>query len=454
MVEHIKTTTLWFLILLSVFLTYQIWTFQPEYAILKSTEYIDNTQIGLEKKLHEVIKPKQVILHEEGKSFASIDNSVFAQRFYEEYFGTPLEKFMIRPNLSPFHRINSDYKIEFIFPTSIPSEIFKDIYQMNHSDQLFISKIDRMVFALEKERDKEIVRVKLISNDERVIVEANTNIPVSRFIEDIALNSTNVFYEVFPFDIIDFGNGYRKTTYLPIEAMYLNSATYIAKPLPTDHFRQVLFSDPNFVKHYLQSNGEESFTDGNRMVNILQGGNILRYINPTFGDLVERNNKHVIFSALDFLNGHGGFTSSFYFDSLKTFGTSEEVTFRLFIGGLPVYSTNIFEVNNLFEITLHRGNGNQIEQYVRPMFIMDEEPINISKSTRLPSGKELIEALENKEEFERSLLTDINYGFTMIMRQSFVVLEPRWFIQYNGNWQVVHIAEEVDDSEAITNGLE
>ncbi|UTW70608.1 hypothetical protein KHA80_10775 [Anaerobacillus sp. HL2] len=37
MIEHIKTTILWILILLSVFLTYQIWTFQPNYGILENT---------------------------------------------------------------------------------------------------------------------------------------------------------------------------------------------------------------------------------------------------------------------------------------------------------------------------------------------------------------------------------------------------------------------------------
>ncbi len=454
MIENMKTAMLWFLILLSVFLTYQIWTFQPNYAILKNTEYIDNTQIGLEKKLHEVIKPKQVVLYLEGKYFSPAAEGGISETFYEDYFGASLEKFNIRPNLSPFHRINSDYRLEFVFSTSIPTEVFKEIYQISQADQLFISKIDRVIYYLEKERDIEYVRVKLISNEERVVVEAQTNIAVSRFKEDVVQSSTDEFYEVFPFDITDYGNGYRKTAFLPVETKYLNSVTYLAKPLPIEHFTQVLFSDPNFVKHYLQSNGEESFTDGNRMVNVLQGGNILRYINPTFGDLIDRSHKHVLVSALDFLNGHGGFTNSFYFDSTKTFGTSEEVTFRLFIDELPVYSTTLFEVNNLFEITLQRGNGSQIEQYVRPLFFMDEEPINISKSTKLPSGKELLDALEKKEDFDWSMLSDINYGFTMIMRQSFVVFEPRWFIHYNGNWQAVHIVEEVEDGEGIPNGLE
>lgn len=453
MFEHIKTATLWFMILLSVFLTYQIWTFQPNYAILKSTEYIANTQIGKEKKLQQIIRPKQVILHQEGHYYSPLEKMGFLERFYEDYSGVSIDQFTLVPNLNVYNRSNDDAKIEYIFPTSIPVDALKEIFQMSSNEDLFISNIDRFILFIEVEQEKEQVYVKFISNDTQVVVKARTNISVGKFKEDVMAATTDNFYEVFPFDITLYGNGFKKTVFLPVESHYVNSVTYLAKPIGTDLFKQLLFSDPNFVKQYLQSNGEESFTDGNRMVNILHNGNVLRYINPTFGDMVERSSKHVLFTALDFLNAHGGLTNSFYYDSKKSLGSTEEITFRLVIDGVPVYRSNLFDVNNLFEITLQRGAGNQIEQYVRPLFFVEDEPVNITKSTKLPSGPSLIEALKNKEDFQSHLLTDLNYGFMMIKRQSFVIFEPRWFIEYKGNWQVVHIVDE-EDSEGISNGLE
>lgn len=453
MFEHIKTTTLWFLILLSVFLTYQIWTFQPNYAILKSTEYIDNTQIGEEKKLQQIIRPKQVVLHQEGHYFSPVEKTGFLEQFYEDYNGIAIDHFSLVPNLNVNNRYNSDYTIEFIFPTSIPVDALKDIFQMSSNEEFFTSNIDRFILFMEMEQEKEQVYVKFISNETQVVVKARTNISVSKFKEDVISARSDNFYEVFPYDITLYGSGFKKTVFLPLQSHYVNSVTYLAKPIGTDLFKQLLFSDPNFVKQYLQSNGEESFTDGNRMVNILHNGNVLRYINPTFGDMVERSSKDILLTALDFLNAHGGLTNSFYYDSKKSLGSTEEITFRLVIDGVPVYRSNMFDVNNLFEITLQRGTGNQIEQYVRPLFFVEEEPINITKSTKLPSGSFLIEELKNKEDFQSHLLTDVNYGFMMIKRQSFVIFEPRWFIEYNGHWQVVHIVDE-DDSEAISNGLE
>ncbi len=454
MFEHIKTLILWFLILLSIFLTVQIWTFQPEYAILKSTEYIENTPIGEEKRLPEVIKPKQVVIHQHGTSFSPIERNDFLESFYEEYRGTSIQKRSISSSLLPYDKYTEFKAVEFTFPDSLPKEVLNEIFQIKDIESFIINEIDRIVLFLDNEMDKERVHGKLISFKEQMYVNVVTNISPSKFKEDVTKEKTEQFYEVFSYEVINYGDGFKKTVYLPEESLFVNSVTYLAKPISPDHFKQTLFSDPNFVKHYFQSDGEESFTDGNRMVNVLYSGNVLRYINPTFGDVIERNSRPILFSALDFLNGHGGLTNSFYYDSLKNFGTNEEITFRLVIDGIPVYRSNYFGVNHLFEITLNRDGGHQFDEYVRPLFYVEDDPVNITKTTKIPSGHALIETLKEKRDFNRFLLTDISIGFMMIKRQSFVTFEPRWFIQYNGNWEVVDVVDETEDSEGFLNGLE
>ncbi len=454
MVEHVKTVTLWILILLSVFLTYQIWTFQPKYEILKNTEYIENTQIGEEKKLLEVIKPKQIVYHQEDHFYSPINKEEVMQAINEAFQGASFDQFLLTPTTNSTYRNNTSNKLEYIFPTSIPLEALKESFQINMDDSTVINYVDRLLLYVMKEEEKEFVYVKFISNQEKLAIEAQTNIPVSKFKEDMIVNRAKDFYEVFPYDVVDYDHGFKKTVFLPVKSHFVNSVTYLAKPISMEHFKQLLFSDPNFVKHYIQINGEESFTDGNRMVNILQGGNVLRYINPTIGDIVERSNKHILFSSFDFVNGHGGLTNSFYFDSMKSLGSSDEITFRLMVDGIPVYHSNFYGGNNLFEITLQRGSGNLIEQYRRPLYYLEDEQAHITKSTKLPSGRKIIEKLNSRVDFDRTLLTDINYGFMMVKRQSFVTFEPSWFIQYNGEWEIMNIGNEASNSEAINNGLE
>ncbi|OIJ21885.1 hypothetical protein BKP45_04125 [Anaerobacillus alkalidiazotrophicus] len=455
MMEHVKTVILWLLILLSVFLTYQIWIFQPNYRILQSTEYIDRTQIGDEKGLDQVIRPKQIVFYNDGLSFSPIGSSEYIQKYYDEYHGVSVEQITVTTNFIDLE-IDENFKgIEFIFPSSIPFEALNEFFQFKNNKSSFIRNIDRIVFFIESTDGKEQVHARFISNNEQVVANAITNISTESFRVDITVDGKNgSYYEVFPYNIVNYGNGFMGTVFLPEDDLTINSGTYLAKTISAEHFKQSLFSDPSFVKNYLQSNGEESFTDGNRMMNVLNNGNVLQYINPFFGDGIDRNDKHILFTGLDFLNGHGGFTNSYYYDSVKPVGGKDEITFRLFVDGIPVYRANFFEINNLYEITLQRGTGNRIEQYKRPLFFVDEEPINLSESTRLPSGNEVIKAINNIEDFNPYLLTDINVGYMMVKRQSFVILEPRWFMYYNNSWEVVNVVNDREDSEAITDGLE
>lgn len=454
MIEYLKTTVLTLLILLSIFLTYQIWTFQPDYAILKSSEYIENTPIGEEKRLSEVILPKHVVVHNNEISVSPLDKVGFSNKFFEEHRGFSFQKQTQSNNLTYFYSDFEDYiGLEFIFPASVPIEVLKELLQLTNIQLLSINLIDKLIFFVNNDVEKEIISVKLISLEEQISVTVETNLSVSKFKENIQIEESERFYEVFPIEIINFRNGFKKIVYLPTESLLINSVTYLTKSISPDHFKQTLFSDPNFVKHYMQSNGKESFTDGNRMVNIFDNGTILKYINPTFGDITERNSKHILLSAVEFLNGHGGLTSLFYYDSLSSIGLNEEITFRLMVEGIPVYQSN-YGVNHLFEITLNRMNGNQFSEYIRPLVYIEDDPIYITETKKLPSGYNLIETLNQKDDFNRFLLTDINIGYTMIKRQSFIIFEPRWFIQYNGNWEVVNVINEVEDSEGYVYGLE
>jgi regulatory protein YycH of two-component signal transduction system YycFG len=454
MIENIKTFVLWLLILLSVFLTYQIWTFQPEYAILKSAEYIDNLQIGEEKSLQEVIKPKHIVFHHQESSFSPSNQLEINDTLYEELFqGLTFENFSPLSNLELRDNRQSNTELEFIFPDSIPAEVIIELFQINSSEQFLLQGIDQVVFSTIEIGEEEQVRVRFVSLKEKLTSEAVTNLSVSRFEEAVTDSISELSYPVFSYVLINYGNGYMKKVYLPDDTLEMDSAIYLSKPIAPEHFKQSLFSDPSFVKNYLQSNGEESFTDGNRMVNVLNSGNVLRYINPGYGDTADRSSKSSLNSSLDFLNGHGGLTNPFYFDSVKSVATSEEITFRLAVGGHPVYESNFYDVNNLFEITLTRVGGNQFEQYIRPLFYIEADPINSVITTKLPSGHELIDLLKNQVGFDRYLLTDINNGFKMNKRQSIITFEPSWFIQYNGKWESISVAE-TDDSEVIFGGLE
>ena len=71
MYEAIKTVVLTSLVLISIMMTFALWTYHPKYDVLQNDEYIQhvsvsNTQVDTEM----VVQPKQVLIHKGGAHYA------------------------------------------------------------------------------------------------------------------------------------------------------------------------------------------------------------------------------------------------------------------------------------------------------------------------------------------------------------------------------------------------
>ncbi len=81
--ERIKTGLLIGLVGLSLILTWQLWTFQPDFALIDdSTRYVPTEAMSEERKLADVILPEQMIVHRQ-EQHAMIPAS--DERFEEFY---------------------------------------------------------------------------------------------------------------------------------------------------------------------------------------------------------------------------------------------------------------------------------------------------------------------------------------------------------------------------------
>lgn len=454
MIETIKTAILWFLILLSIFLTWNIWTFQPDYDIL-SVDYIENTMIGEEKTLLEVAKPKQVVIHKGEKFFLVKDSTNILGKIYEQFQITSFEGYTLLNEISSNSPSIEEEGFEIILPVAIPVDLVKEMFSLKESENFLIDDIDRIFLFIDGSTEKKYISARFISSSEGVSIIGKTNMSVSQF-EEVFLNIEENDLEVFPYNVAITASSNNQTLYLPEDGIDINSVTYMSEKIEPEHFKQVLFSDPDNVKHYTHPNGEESFTDGSRMVNIINQGDLLRYINPAFIDNSERSSKHIINSSIEFLNGHGGLTDHFYLDQIKTIGTKEEIIYRLNISGYPVLATKGIQTDSLAEIKIIRSDGSQIEQYIRPLFYLDDQQLNIKKTTQLPSGHALVNTLEKIKDFEPYSLKDIEIGFLMVKRQPFIIFEPSWFIYYKNQWLAVDVVEDNpnQEGEVAQNGLE
>ncbi|MEB1808221.1 MAG: two-component system activity regulator YycH [Bacillaceae bacterium] len=446
MYENIKSGTLTFLVLLSLVLTWQIWTFQPNYALLQDVDYVNNPNLNEERKLSQVIVPEQLIFHVNGEHYLLNNRESFFHEFYEQWLTTRVEEISLMSNVTLSQVLEES--IELVFPTKIPGDVFLSLFENIEEDFVLpINHVERVLVYINRETDK--VHYRIVSNKEQRFLDIETTFSTSDFEENYMAQSDE-WMRAFDYSVGSQMGQWRKSLFLPEENVNVETISYTVTPVLVDVFKQLLFNDPLSAKYFRQANGDESYTDGNRLINIINNGNFMDYINPIYSENPERGSRNVIVSSIDFINGHGGWTDPYLLDDWASNEGNEEAKYRLWLNGHPVISLGGYDVMSLHVFR----TGNQTSRYIRPLFDLDQQPMEYARTiVDLPSGHDVINQLEQREYFDRTLLQKITIGYEMKKWNAFVTIEPHWYILYDNVWQKITL-DDGKDREGDDYGLE
>ncbi|UOE94115.1 two-component system activity regulator YycH [Alkalihalobacillus sp. LMS39] len=440
--ENVKSATLTLLVLLSLFLTWELWTFQPEYALLKEAEYVENTKISEERSLTDVIAPQQVILHN-NEDVASLDlNDVLFEELYEQLVATNVEDLTVVSwdLASPL----KNQSIEFVYPTSIPAEVILNMFpNLSEDTALPTESVDRLILYHVTTKDK--IHLRMVSYEEQVSFDFATSFSIGDF-QNVYLAKATEYIPVFAYEKRnDEYERFTKHIYLPKEETEYPILTYTTTAISVDVFKQILFSDLLSVKKFRQEGGNESYTDGNRMINVSGRGLYMNYINPISSEGHNRSGKHGVLSSIEFINGHGGWTDDYVLANWTSTLVDEEAHFRLRINHIPVMRMG---GQDTMLLSVSR-TGNQTAGYSRPLFDLDYTPIgDATRAKTLVSGYDVLSQLEDQEAIEVEKIEDIRIGYEMTKNNAYITVSPFWFMKYGGYWQKIKLDEptnEVDD---------
>jgi regulatory protein YycH of two-component signal transduction system YycFG len=435
--ENIKTAILTFLVLLSGILTWNIWTYQPNYESVENQKTVNEVSIATQKELRKIVKPHQVIYHVDGKQYGAVNNDhidkiinmIAKWKFYD------VKKYQGR--ISDFNeRISQGENTEIIFPDEVPIELYKRVLNIDEKD-LPKFDFDRIIIKAVAQQKQEGT-IYFYSQRNQQAYESNVN---PSFINDFANDYYRTASRMTPYfqhDVSDI-----KRIYLPADEIDMVKYTYYQNPLDSEKFKEALFKDPSFVQRSTSDYGEEYTDDASKMT-VDSLTNMIHYVNPIRDRESVIGTSNVLQKSIEFVNSHGGWTEAYRYVNKDDF--NQKVLFRLYSKeGYP-----IFNQMGMSEIAQQWGQL-EISRYTRPGFHL-ELPLNPDvKTKKLRSGYDALELLEKKKDFEPELLENLMPGYYMTQGPGdspLILLEPGWFYLYKQEWHQLIWEEE------LKNGLE
>lgn len=453
MLENIKSAVLTILVLSSVTLTWLLWTYQPEYGVREESgeNYVEIEDLGETRDFHEIIQPKEILIHE-GEEIAYLHPMEGQYRTIINELKEIDIDYLYRRGPSHAPSLEHFYNgLELVFDDPLESEWLKDLFNFEE-DHLPLEQADRIVLVENPPSSSGTeVMVQFVDIEEEVIYESETSFSVSQLqalYEGTEEHQTPVEKRVFQ-ERPD--SDFQPVKYTPTESTTLRKYTYETTDLSTQSFFQILFPDPEFIQNYSQGSQGQTYTDGNRMINLQENGAILNYVRPNVRATIPAGMDTILQDSLDFINTHSGWTDDFYAEDWREMEVDDRASFRLHVGGFPVYGSNMNrEHHYMMDV---RRTGNTITEYTRPMYQLNEHPFETTSDVNLPSFEEVERHIEENEVFSMRAVEDIRIAHYMTRQRSFAIFEPAWFLKVEGRWIQLDFSSN-SGQEVTYNGLE
>ncbi|WP_409290852.1 YycH family regulatory protein [Peribacillus sp. SCS-37] len=434
-VEKYKSIILSLLVLVSIFLTWRIWSYQPDYEESRdqSSQYIQVTTKD-KQEVEGIIRPTEVIYHKNNQHYVTSSELEISKVMKEITKWSYANFYDISSQVSEdefLDFVHGDGKTEIIFPEKVPLYLYNSVLQIEERN-LPKGSFDRIIFNVNSKRNNQVY-VYFISYADRKIYQCRVNSDnIDRF-EQNTYRFASALYGDSAYEKHIIAKG--RAVFLPGKNLSVPRFTYKTLDLEIERFKSTLFNDPNYVKKTRVTRGEEyteEFTDGFRLLNIYWDTMTMSYVNPTKETSYDGSPSQLIRNSLEFVNEHAGWDDSYRYAGFNPL--DQKITYRMYINGMPV-----FNESGMSEIVQFWGQEN-VFQYSRPIFTLDFPiPIDDAK-VKMPGGSEVLQELQAVKNIKSELIQDIKIGYELKRNteaDNLVGLEPAWYYRYAGVWKKV-----------------
>ncbi|WP_040226342.1 YycH family regulatory protein [Bhargavaea cecembensis] len=436
-VEQVKSAVLILLIVLSVTLTFSIWTYKPNYEPIEKAPTAD-VSIADKRKIEDIIKPYKLLANSEEGLKGTTDQKVLGEFVDNVKTWTFQDLTLSDPEVTAADLneiVGKPGRLVLFFPAPIPFGVIDNLFKFTDSVSNE-SSFERII--IEKPDASGRIAVHFAGGEGGRMFTA-----MARGVEQAKLNEFLTRAETFPSYAVVKRQGAR-SLYLPDEPASVDELNYLMEEVSPSQFRRALFGDKNTVKREQGGSCREEYSDNAAIMSVDTCMKTLSYVYPH----TNAENKEVsipselLLGSLDFINQHGGWTNDFVFAAMDPI--KRQVEFRLQLRGYPVFSNTTWT-----HITQVWGDG-RIFRYMRPYYSLDG-PFPGKGQSILEAGTDAAEWLRAKKGDDFSEIGEIMQGYTMRQGEqaNLYLLEPAWYYKENGTWKQVKPEEG-----GAANGLE
>lgn len=438
-IEVIKSYVLFILVGLSLILTYNIWTYKPNFDVHHDKErmYVSEDDFFLAGDtflLEDVIIPNDMIFHDQGEFFGFREANDLKSLYREIGRWTIYEFSSGNSTGPPKHK----RQIEIRYPTPLPMKIIPRLFTFDKELKNLPSwSFDRVFITFDK--NQTVLNLQFLSIDGKqqataVIQQAEKYELLLNYMENKMRLQEYTTLKTKPDWYIYLPSGQvkkaKKSFSVDVEA--LNQAP--------NKLINALFSDPSIVTRNLTKANVANYTDGRQQLQIDSQRLNMEFTNPSQMDIKEPiHSVELLEQSVISMNEHKGWTGEFHLESVDT--DNQRVAFLMYQNGEPILGSNRAKIEQEWRKQV-------LFKYERPLFQMSD--LIVEEMTELPSGEEMIQLI-NQSQYNLKDIQDIRIGYHLKfqdMSSYIFTLEPAWFMKYNGAW--VEIQSDEDMSKEVS----
>ena len=437
-VEPIKSIILTLLVLLSISLTFMIWSYEPEYEFLEEPE-VQSVAIGEEVSFESIVQPYKALYVQEENLYGSVSVKAINQTM-EMLSNMELGNVRIakeNASVATINNLMSDQEqVVLFFNATIPLESFSRVLHFKEND---VNKIlfDRMVIETSKVKSDQTVEIRFVNTKDNTIYRAAATVK-----SELAILNNLEELVKYSFEYEQFERENEFTFYLPKSNTDVIQFTYFIDEISQDLLKSALFTDASILQKTVEGN-QEKYYDSMSLMTFDTASKTMNYVNASAENGAIESAGKLVNDTFNVVNDHGGFTADFRLSSIDV--PQKMVEYQLFFQGHPVYSTS-----TLTRIVTTWGND-RLFRYRRPYYMLDTDITTEKTVKELESGAQVIESLNAQIE-KPSSIDDLVIGYYLVQDEntSFFILQPSWFVVSGSSWTRLTPQEQ----GGVVNGLE